>query len=132
MRGDFVLLLWDAERGEGLIARDQLGMRPLLSARQGRRRCFFASEIRDLLALLPRRPAPDPTSVAHWLVAAQPPGDAHAATTGIRRLPPAAMLLLDRRACGEARYWRPRFQEPLDWRPEQVSARSARCARARR
>ena len=29
MRGDFALLVWDGERGEGLLARDQLGVRSL-------------------------------------------------------------------------------------------------------
>lgn len=121
MRGDFVLLVWDEQRDEGMIARDQLGMRPLfLHDKAGA--LLFASEIRDLLAMLPQRPAPEPASVAHWLVAGNRPGT-RTLYAGIRRLPPAGMLLLDRSGVREARHWRPRFQEPLDLPAEQLSAR---------
>ncbi|HEX8051222.1 MAG TPA: hypothetical protein VF504_07100, partial [Solirubrobacterales bacterium] len=59
MRGDFALLVWDPVRGEGLLARDQLGVRPLFLAEAGGR-VHFAAELRDLLDLLPATPAPDP------------------------------------------------------------------------
>src|ERR1700733_8813640 len=93
LRGDFVLLVWDGERGEGLLARDQLGVRPLFlyEAGGGLR---FAGELRQLLALLPRRPRPDPASVAHWIAVSNRPGDA-TLYAGVRRLGPGEMLLLD-------------------------------------
>jgi asparagine synthase (glutamine-hydrolysing) len=110
MRGEFVLLVWDAERNEGLIARDQMGVRCMyLSEASGRVR--FATEIHHLLALLPTRPGPDPVSVAHWIAASNRPG----ATTlyaGVRRLNPGALLALDRHGAREQRYWAPRFREP--------------------
>lgn len=77
MRGDFALLVWDEEHGEGLLARDQLGVRSLYLHEASGALCF-ASEVRHLLALLPRRPAPDPVSVAHWITTSSRPG----ATTG--------------------------------------------------
>lgn len=111
MRGDFVLLIWDRERGEGLIARDQLGVRSIFlhDASGG---LHFANEIRHLLALLPRRPAPDPVGLAHWLAMSGRPGSA-TLFAGIRRLNPGAMLLLDCDGVREERYWAPRFTEPL-------------------
>ena len=93
MRGDFALLIWDHEHAEGLLARDQLGVRSLFLHDAGGGLCF-ASEIRHLLALLPRRPAPDPVGVAHWLTMGQRPGSA-TLYAGIRRLNPGALLQLD-------------------------------------
>ncbi len=111
MRGDFALLVWDPERGEGMLARDQLGVRSLFlhDASGG---LYFASEVRHLLALLPRRPAPDPVSVAHWITMGHRPGSA-TLYAGIRRLDPGATMLLDRDGVREQRYWAPRFSEPL-------------------
>jgi asparagine synthase (glutamine-hydrolysing) len=111
MRGDFALLIWDLERGEGLLARDQLGVRPLFLHDAAGGLCF-ATEVRHLLALLPRRPAPDPVSVVHWLTMGHRPGSA-TLYEGVRRLNPGAMLLLDRGGAREEPYWAPRFREPL-------------------
>ncbi len=121
MRGNFVVLLWDEERGEGLIARDQLGTRPLfVHDRDGP--TLFATEVRHLLALLPRRPEPDRASLAHWLAAEGCPGRG-TLYGGIRRLRPASMLALGRGGVREERYWAPRFEEPLDLPPEGVATR---------
>jgi len=125
MRGDFALLIWDRGRGEGLIARDQLGVRSMFLHDTSEGLCF-ASEIRHLLALLPRRPAPDPVGVAHWVAMSNRPGSA-TLYTGIRRLNPGAMLLLDRQGIREQRYWEPRFIEPLTG-SEQHVARQMRVA----
>ena len=111
LRGDFALVIWDEERGEGLLARDQLGVRSLF-LHEGSGGIAFASEIRNLIALLPSRPAPDPASVAHWITMSSRPGSA-TLYSGIRRLDPGAMLLLSRSGAREATYWSPRFQEPL-------------------
>jgi asparagine synthase (glutamine-hydrolysing) len=112
LRGDFVLLIWDRERAEGLLARDQLGVRSLfLQEHSGS--LSFATEIRDLLPLLPRRPAPDPVGVAHWITMTARPGS-ETLYTGIRRLDPGCVLLLDRTGVRRERYWALRFSEPLD------------------
>jgi asparagine synthase (glutamine-hydrolysing) len=121
MRGDFALLIWDQERGEGMLARDQLGVRSMFLYDAGGS-LYFASEIRHLLALLPRRPAPDPVSVAHWLTIGHRPGSA-TLYTGVRRLNPGAMLLLDRGGAREEPYWAPRFSEPLGKSEPQLAAR---------
>jgi asparagine synthase (glutamine-hydrolysing) len=120
MRGDFVLLAWDRERGEGLIARDQLGLRPFFLCDRGAA-LLFAAEIKHLLALLPQRPAPDSACVAHWLAASGRPG-MHTLYRGVRRLPPGGILLLDGEGVREERYWRPRFREPLAMSSEQLIA----------
>jgi asparagine synthase (glutamine-hydrolysing) len=120
LRGDFALLVWDRERGEGLLARDQLGVRSVFlhDASGG---LYFANEVRHLLALPPRRPAPDPVSVAHWLAMSNRPGSA-TLYAGIRRLNPGAVLLLDRDGVREEGYWAPRFTEPLAGTEPHVAA----------
>jgi asparagine synthase (glutamine-hydrolysing) len=133
MRGDFALLVWDEERGEGLLARDQLGVRSLF-LHDASGALFFASEIRHLLALLPRRPAPDPVSVAHWITMSNRPGSA-TLYEGVRRLDPGTVLALDRDGVRELRYWAPRFREPLSEAEPQLSEQvrvSLRSAVARK
>jgi asparagine synthase (glutamine-hydrolysing) len=120
LRGDFVVLIWDRERGQGLLARDQLGVRPcFLHDAGGPLR--FANEVRHLLALLPRRPAPDPTSVAHWVAVSNRPG-ADTLYSGVRRLRPGSVLLLSSGGWREEEYWAPRFEEPLDLPPAELAA----------
>lgn len=121
MRGDFALLIWDETCGEGLLARDQLGVRSMF-IHEASGILSFASEIRNLLALLPQRPSPDPVSVAHWVTMSNRPGSA-TLYAGVRRLNPGAMLLLDRGGAREVAYWMPRFAEPLSESEPQLAHR---------
>jgi asparagine synthase (glutamine-hydrolysing) len=111
MRGDFALLVWDGGRGEGLLARDQLGVRPLFVQRaDGALR--FAGEVRDLLGLLPSTPAPDRAGVAHWIgLSSRPSPDT--LYVGVSRLGPGEMLRFGPAGIDRSRYWAPRFREPL-------------------
>jgi asparagine synthase (glutamine-hydrolysing) len=123
LRGDFALLIWDRELHEGLIARDQLGVRPFFLHDNGG--CLrFAGEVCHLLALLPRRPAPDPASMAHWLAVSNRPGP-ETLYAGVRRLQPGGVLLLDRRGAREERYWAPRFEEPFELHHAQLAVRGS-------
>jgi asparagine synthase (glutamine-hydrolysing) len=108
LRGDFVLLVWDRERGEGILARDQLGVRPLFLHESGAT-LRFAGELRYLLDLLPGHPPPDPAGVAHWIAVSSRPGP-QTLYAGIRRLGPGEVLLLDRRGWRSRRYWEPRYR----------------------
>lgn len=121
MRGDFALLVWDAERREGLLARDQLGVRPLFVAESGGR-LLFASELRDLLELLPATPAPDPDGVAHWIALSTRPGNG-TLYEGVERLGPGEMLRFGAGGVRRSRYWEPRFQEPLELPPGEWAER---------
>jgi asparagine synthase (glutamine-hydrolysing) len=119
MRGDFALLVWDPSAGRGMLARDQLGARALYLFEAGGA-LFFANEIHHLLALLPRRPSPDPAGIAHWLALSNRPGMG-TLYEGVRRLSPGGMLLLDRQGARERRYWTPRFEQPLDLPADQLA-----------
>lgn len=112
MRGDFALAIWDPARREGLLARDQLGVRPLFFAEVGGR-LFFASELRDLLELLPSTPGPDPDGLAHWIALSTRPGTG-TFYEGVERLGPGEMLRFGPRGVGREHYWQPCFQEPLE------------------
>jgi asparagine synthase (glutamine-hydrolysing) len=122
MRGEFALLLWDREQCEGLMARDQLGVRSIFLHGTGGR-LSFATEIRHLLALLPQRPAPDPVSLAHWITMGHRPGP-ETLYASVRRLGPGSMLRLQRSGIREETYWAPRFVEPSTESTDQVVART--------
>jgi len=119
MRGDFGLLLWDHHRDEGLLARDQLGAR-CIYLHDAMGALYFASETRQLLAMLPRRPSPDSLSVAHWLTMSGRPGPS-TLYEGIRRLNPGSMLVLAGDRAREERYWSPRFVEPSAATPDALA-----------
>ena len=121
MRGDFALLIWDETRGRGLLARDQLGVRSMF-IHEASGVLSFASEIRNLLALLPHRPPPDPVSVAHWITMSNRPGST-TLYAGVHRLNPGAMLLLDHGGAREVTYWTPRFVETLSDPKPQLARR---------
>lgn len=121
MRGDFVLVVWDGERRTGMIARDQLGARPAYIQRTGDVLCF-STELQSLLDLLPRRPQPDRASVAHWITASNRPGT-QTLYQGVHRLGPGEMVLLDGAAHRLARYWQPRYEEPLDLPASELAER---------
>jgi asparagine synthase (glutamine-hydrolysing) len=116
LRGDFVLLIWDSHRERGLIARDQLGVRCLyMHERDGT--LSFATEVHELLGLLPSRPPPDRAGLAHWIAASARPGE-DTLYEGVRRLAGGSLVALERtRACARARvrrYWAPTYHEPPD------------------
>jgi asparagine synthase (glutamine-hydrolysing) len=108
--GPFALVGWDGRRG--VVARDYMGERPLFYVVQGGT-LFAASEVPDLLRLLPMRPAPDLDVLALWLSGR--PGPAGATLfSGVRPLPGAHALMLDRASWRLERYWEPRAQSGLD------------------
>jgi asparagine synthase (glutamine-hydrolysing) len=102
-RGAFALVA--AADGQAVAARDHLGARPLFMRVDGRV-TYLASEIRALLALLPRRPAPDHEAVALFL-AGEPVGLAGTVFNGVRALPPAHVLALGPSGPRLDRYWHP-------------------------
>jgi asparagine synthase (glutamine-hydrolysing) len=111
--GEFALLLWDAGARRGLLARDRLGARPVFLA-EHRGALLFASEVRNLLALLPSRPPPDRAAMARWLARAGVPEDGATLYAGMRALPGGATLRLAGGRWEAVRAWRPRLRPALD------------------
>ncbi len=105
LRGDFVVLIWDARSGRLIVARDQVNARPLYVRMVGDR-VLFASEVRNLLRLLQRSPGPDVASVAHWLRGNRIPPD-RTLYEGIVRLEAGHFLRVADGRPELRRYWTP-------------------------
>jgi len=101
--GMFALALWDGERRSLLLARDRLGVKPLLYRRapDGLR---FASEMRGLLAEPGFSPSPDPVAIHHVLALRFTP---HPGTVfdSVLQLPPAHVLTFSDGRVRLERYW---------------------------
>jgi asparagine synthase (glutamine-hydrolysing) len=101
--GMFAFALWDARRRRLLLARDRMGIKPLVYAEAGGR-LAFASEVRALLALpwLPRDL--DELGIVRYLYQASVPGEA-SVLRGIRKLPPGHRLIAEGGRIRIERYW---------------------------
>jgi asparagine synthase (glutamine-hydrolysing) len=111
LRGAFTVLLWDKEAVQGILAVDQLASESLFYA-EGNGSLAFASEARDLLRVLPRRPGPDRVAAAQWLVKSSlQPG--RTLFDGIRRLRGGHLVRLHRTTWSLREYWRPNYAGTL-------------------
>ena len=107
MRGIFALAVYDRRRGPGrerlLVARDQMGVKPLLYARAGDR-LVFASELKALLASGLVRAEVDPVALRLLLTY----GSVYQPRTilrGVRMLLPAHRMIVERGRERVERYW---------------------------
>jgi asparagine synthase (glutamine-hydrolysing) len=104
LHGMFAFALHDARRGELLLGRDRLGIKPLYYA-QLPDRLLFASELKALLAVWPGEPELDPGALIQYLQNHFNTGEA-SLVRGIRRLPPGTTLVVDADLkLQERRYW---------------------------
>jgi asparagine synthase (glutamine-hydrolysing) len=111
LHGMFAFALHDARRGELLLGRDRLGIKPLYYA-QLPDRFLFASELKALLAVWPGQPDLEPAALVQYLQNHFNTGEA-SLVRGIRRLPPGTTLVVDADLkLRERRYW-----SLLDMRP---------------
>lgn len=122
LRGDFWLLLWDVGAGRGLVAADQMGGHCPYWSRTGAG-FVVASEVRDLVPALPRRPPPDHVAMAHWLGLTAPPYG-QSLFDGVRRLEAGHFLEIGAAAHAEPRrWWAPPFRGTLQEPREELVAR---------
>jgi asparagine synthase (glutamine-hydrolysing) len=117
LRGMFAFALWDARRQRLLLARDRVGIKPLVYSWDGRR-LLFASEIKSLLQdpSVPRDL--DLEAMRDYLALHYVPNP-RTIFRAIRKLPPASYLLLDleRAELSVVKYWALRFA-PVSSRSE--------------
>ena len=106
--GQFAIALWDSARGELVLARDRLGVRPVYLCEHGGR-LWFASEVKAIFAgdpSIPRRL--DPVGLAEtftfWTVV--PPQSVFA---GVTELEPGHVRVVSSTGSRERAYWEPRF-----------------------
>ena len=106
LSGQFAFAIWDRNRGCLFLARDRLGKKPIYYATDSAGRFVFASELSALAAIptLPRRI--DPAAVEDFFAFGYVP-EPGSIYQGIRRLPAAHFLLLERGQTMPAprRYW---------------------------
>ena len=119
LNGMFAFAIHDAEKGELVLARDRLGIKPLYYA-QLPDRFLFASEIKALLAVWPGEPELEPEALAQYLENRFNTGEA-GLVRGIHRLPPGTALIVDADLkAREYRYW-----SPLGVRPRRLDLEEA-------
>jgi asparagine synthase (glutamine-hydrolysing) len=102
--GMFAVALWDVRRERLIVARDRLGIKPLYYVETGGR-LAFGSEIKALLQLPFVNAAIDGEALREYLGF----GYSVAPLTifkGVRKLPPATMLVWDRDGSRQTTYWR--------------------------
>ena len=104
LNGMFDFALWDVRRRRLLIGRDRIGVKPLYVMQDGQR-LAFATEAKALLALPGVSTELNRSVVASYLhlgyVAAP-----DCIFKGIRKLPPATLLVVESGQVREWRYWR--------------------------
>jgi len=103
VRGMFAFAIWDRSRQRLLLARDRLGIKPLVYHRS-QSWLAFASDVDALTACpdVPRRI--DWTSVEEYLTLLTVPGPA-TLFRDVQWLPPGSMLVVERGMSREIRYW---------------------------
>ncbi len=102
--GDFVIALWDPARRTFLGARDPLGIRPFVYAVATDGTLVCASEVAQILAVPEIDREPDEGMVAECLTAAITSLE-DTLYSGVKRLPPAHLLLADDQGIRRRRYW---------------------------
>jgi asparagine synthase (glutamine-hydrolysing) len=133
LRGMFAFAIWDARRRQLVLARDRLGKKPLAYQWDGE--AFrFASEVKAIFQDPALAPRPDPLALSRYLTFGYVPSPS-SAFQGIRRLPPAHVLVWREGRVEIRRYWRlrpdqRRTQPEAAWR-EELLARLEEAVRIR-
>lgn len=104
LNGMFGFALWDGARQRLLVGRDRLGIKPIYLANDGTQ-LAFASEAKALLELPGLNRDLDPAAVASYLQLGYVPAP-QSMFLGIRKLPPATLLIVENGHVEQRRYWR--------------------------
>jgi asparagine synthase (glutamine-hydrolysing) len=107
LRGMFAFALWDRPRRRLVLARDRLGKKPLFF-HHGPRGFGFASELGALLADGDIARQVDPRALHAYLALGFVP-TAHCIISGVRKLAPGTLAVLEGGQLREERYWKLRF-----------------------
>jgi asparagine synthase (glutamine-hydrolysing) len=104
LNGMFGFALWDSARKRLLVGRDPLGIKPIYVWTEGDR-LMFASEAKALLAAPGVKVELDPVALHSYLALGYVPAP-QSIFRGIRKLPPATLMVAERGRVEERRYWR--------------------------
>jgi len=133
--GMFAFSLWDAKNDKLLLARDRIGKKPLYYASLSDGGLIWGSEIKAILAH-PCAPAHTPDFIAiHHYLSLQYVPEPWTAFNGIKKLPPASILIYDKNAIKVRRYWDlpflPKHQQPEEELAEELRERLYEAVRCR-
>jgi asparagine synthase (glutamine-hydrolysing) len=103
LNGIFAFAIWDMPRRRLFLARDQLGIKPLLY-HESDGVLLFASEAKSLLLWKGYRPKLNPNALRENLVFSFIPGD-ETLFAGIKKLPPGHTLIYEDGRCRIRPYW---------------------------
>src|SRR5918993_3096951 len=103
VNGMFAFALWDGRRQRLLLGRDRLGIKPLY-LREHAGRIMFASEAKAILAADDTVRSIDPAALRAYLTLGYVPAP-KSLFEGIRKLPPATLLVAERGRASERVYW---------------------------
>jgi len=113
LRGMFAFAIWDEKQQKLFLARDRVGQKPLKYYLD--EQCLiFASELKAILEILPRRPAPDLETVAQFLRFNHVPAP-RTGFTKIAKLPAAHYALWHKGRLVVKRYWQLDFKRKTEF-----------------
>jgi asparagine synthase (glutamine-hydrolysing) len=104
VNGMFAFALWDARKQRLLLGRDRIGIKPLYVWNDGRR-LVFASEAKAILKVPGIATELDESALESYLSLGYVPAP-QSMFHGIRKVPPATLVVVDERGASERRYWR--------------------------
>ena len=103
LAGEWSLAIVDGGRHRLVLARDRVGSRPLVWARDGND-LVAGSEVGQVARLRPGSPQLNEAMAAEFLVG-QPTSPTETLVLGVERLPPASVLVAENGAVRTRRYW---------------------------
>lgn len=110
LNGQFAIGLWDRRASRLVLARDRVGIRPLVYTRTNGR-LVFASEVKALFRLAGVERRINPLSLAQ-VFSVWGPMDGHTLFDGVFALPPGCVMSVDANGARTRRYWDWDFQLP--------------------
>jgi asparagine synthase (glutamine-hydrolysing) len=102
--GMYGFALWDVKRKRLLIGRDRLGIKPIYYYEDASR-LIFASESKAILAVPGVHAELDPVGLREYLALGYTPTP-YSILRGIRKLPPASVMVYEQGCCDIRRYWK--------------------------
>ncbi|MBK8266925.1 MAG: asparagine synthase (glutamine-hydrolyzing) [Planctomycetes bacterium] len=117
--GFFAFAIWDSRRRKLILARDRLGVKPVYYAVVGEK-LAFASELKSLLVLPELERRVDVASLLDFLTLDFVPSP-RTIFSGIRKLAPGTMLILEEARATVETYWDLHAREPLSGDADEIA-----------
>ena len=112
--GMFAFAVWERDSGRLVLARDRLGIKPLYLS-ESDKALRFASTLPALLAAGDIDTAIDPVALHHYMSFHAVVPAPHTILTGVRKLPPATLRVIERDGRSQDhRYWQLRYETSAD------------------